>query len=103
MPISLTEDFKTIAELKKDLSQVLEQVHRTGRPVVVTRGGKPDLVILDAATYEERLKTAHFGRLLAEAHADVRAGNTRPAEEFFEELDQGDKKVSRSSRARGRA
>jgi prevent-host-death family protein len=100
MTISLTEDFKTLAELKKDLGQVLDQVHRTGRPVVVTRGGKPDLVILDAATYEERLKTVHLGRLLAEAQADVGAGRTRPAEEFFEALEnRGKEKNTRTPRA----
>jgi prevent-host-death family protein len=100
MAISVTEDFRTLTELKKDLLQILEQVHRTRRPIVVTRGGKPDVVILDAATYEERLKTVHLGRLLAEAHADVRAGRTRPADEFFAELEQGGKKASRPSRVR---
>jgi len=59
------------------------------------------VVILDAATYEERLKTVHLGRLLAEAQAHLRAGRTRPAEEIFEELEQGGKKAPRSPRARG--
>jgi prevent-host-death family protein len=51
MTFSLTEDFKTLTELKKRTEEVLRQVHETGRPVVITVDGRPDVVILDAATY----------------------------------------------------
>jgi prevent-host-death family protein len=75
MTISLTEDFKTLAELRKDLGAVLGQVHRTGRPVVITKEGKPNVVILDAAVHEQRLKTLHLGRLLAEDEMAARVSS----------------------------
>jgi prevent-host-death family protein len=93
MSISLTEDVKTVAELARRPQEILEQMHRTGRPVVVTVEGKPAAVMLDVATYEQRLKTLNLARLLSEAEADVRAGRTRPASEFLEELRRG-KEVS---------
>jgi prevent-host-death family protein len=91
--ISLTEDFKTLAELKKRPEEVLRQVHETGRPVVITVDGKPDVVILGAATYERKLRAANLARLLAEGEASIQAGGARPAEEVFEELLRGDKEV----------
>ncbi len=96
--ISLTEDFKTLAELKKRPEEVLQQVHDTGRPVVITVDGKPNVVILDAATYERRLKAVNLARLLAEGEASIQAGGTRPAEEVFEELLRGHKEVSNRNR-----
>ena len=56
--------------------------------------GKPDLVLLDVATFERRLKVANLARLLAEGEADVREGRTRPADDFLSEL-RRDHKVSR--------
>lgn len=86
MPLSLTEDVKTVSELKRNLRAVFQQVHRTGRPVVVTVKGKPDMVLLDAAVYERKLKALNLAALLAEGEEDIRRGRTQPAREVFEEL-----------------
>jgi prevent-host-death family protein len=94
MSISVTEDIRTIAELQAEPLAIVKQVRQTGRPVIVTTKGKADVVIMDAASYEKRLKLANLSRLLMEAEADVRAGRTQPAREFFDEL-RRDKKVSR--------
>lgn len=94
MAISLTEDFKTVKELEREPLEILKQVRRTGRPVVVTVNGKPDVVIMDAATYERKLQNRTLAQLLAEGEADIRAGRTRPAAEVFDELIR-EKKVSR--------
>ena len=86
MAISLTEDFKTADELKSHTQHILQQLQRTGRPIVVTVDGKPAAVLMDAAAYEDHLHNMNLARLLAEGEADVRAGRTRPASEFFKEL-----------------
>ena len=86
MSISLTEDIKTVAELEHRPLEILRQIHETGRPVVVTVEGKPDVVMMDAATLERRLKTADLARLLLEGEADARAGRVRAAREFLREI-----------------
>ena len=86
MSISLKEDFRSLAQFEEDPREVVRQVHRTGRPVVVTVKGKPDVIVLDAAAFERRLKLVNLARLLAEAEADVQAGRVRPADEFLSEL-----------------
>ena len=83
MSISPTEDLKTLAEFEKSPREILSQVRRTGRPVIVTNRGKADVVVMDAAVYERHLKTANLARLLAEAEADVAAGRTRPVRAFL--------------------
>lgn len=86
MSVSLTEDVKTVSELKKNLRAVFQQVHRTGRPVVVTVKGKPDMVLMDASVYERKLRALNVAALLAEGEEDIRRGRTRPAREFFQEF-----------------
>lgn len=86
MTVSLTEDIKSVSELKKRTKEIFEQLHRTGRPVVITVNGKPDVVLLDVEQFEKKLKALNIAALLAEGEADVRAGRVRSAREALREL-----------------
>jgi prevent-host-death family protein len=86
MPISVTEDIRSVSELKRDTKKIFRQLHETGRPVVVTVKGKPDVVLLDAVVYEKRLAEVNLYRLLSEGEADIRAGRMRPAREALEDI-----------------
>jgi prevent-host-death family protein len=93
--MNLVEDIKTVSELKARTKAVLGQVRRTGRPVVVTVNGKPDVVIVDALDYERQKQALNLAALLAEGEADVRAGRVRPAREFLKDLERRASKVPR--------
>ena len=94
MPLSLTEDVKTVSEVKQNLRAVLGQIRDTGRPVVVTVNGKPDAVLIDVDTYERKLRSLNLVGLLAEGEQDVQQGRTRPASAFLKELKRA-KKIPR--------
>lgn len=79
MGLNLIEDIKSVSEFKKQIREVFTQVHRTGRPVVITVNGRPDVVVLDAAVFERKLSVLNLRALLAEGEADVAARRTRPA------------------------
>lgn len=79
MNVSLTEDIRSVSDLKKHTREIFDQVRQTGRPVVVTVNGRADVVVLDAAVFERKLKALNLSHLLAEAEADIRTGRTRPA------------------------
>jgi len=94
MPLSLTEDVKTVSEVKQNLRAVLGQIRDTGRPVVVTVNGKPDAVLIDVETYERKLKVLNLVGLLAEGEQDVQQGRTRPASAFLKDFRRA-KKIPR--------
>lgn len=94
MPVSITEDIKSISDLKRHAKEIFAQLHRTGRPVVITVNGKPDAVLLDAVQFEKKLMTLNLAALLAVGEADVRAGRVRPAREALRAL-QHAQKISR--------
>ncbi|MDI6793461.1 MAG: type II toxin-antitoxin system Phd/YefM family antitoxin [bacterium] len=93
MSVSITEDIKPVSDLKKRTREIFEQIHRTGRPIIVTVNGKPDAVLLDVTVFEKKLKNINLGALLAEAETDVQEGRTRPARDFLKEL-KGRAKIS---------
>ena len=94
MPISLTEDVKTVSEVKKNLRSVFQQIHETGRPVVVTVNGKPDIVLVDAAQFERRLRALNLAALLEVGEGDIRRGRTKPARAFLRDFRRA-KKIPR--------
>lgn len=89
-----SEDVKTSAEFEQRPKQILQQVRKTGRPIVVTVQGKPGVVVMKAADYQRQLQAANLSQLLLQGESDVQAGRTRPAADVLKDLRRG-KKISR--------
>ena len=94
MSLSPSEDIRSVTELKRKTKEILSQVHRTKRPVVLTVNGKADAVLMDTKTYERHLKAGNMARLLARAEEDITAGRTRLIRSFIKEFNRA-RKVSR--------
>jgi prevent-host-death family protein len=86
MSLSLSEDIKTVSDLKKKTNEIFRQIHDTGRPIVVTVNGKPDVVLMGVDVFEKNLKALNLGMLLAVAEKDVKDGRTKDARIFLKEL-----------------
>ena len=86
MSVSITQDIKSVTDLKKRTNEIFKQIHQTGRPVIITVNGRPDAVLIDAEIFEKKLKALNLGSLLSEAESDISAGKIRPVEEFLEEF-----------------
>ena len=84
--MNLTEDIRSVTDLKRHTREILDHVHTTGRPVVLTVNGRADAVLLDAAVYQKHLQAASLARLLVPAETEATEGNTRPAADFLEEF-----------------
>jgi prevent-host-death family protein len=91
MTVSILEDIKTVSELKKQTNRIFQQLHKTGRPIIVTVNGKPDVILMDVEVFERKLKALNLAVLLNEAEDDVRRGRIRPAREFIREFSHAKK------------
>jgi prevent-host-death family protein len=91
MPVSILEDIKSVSELKKQTNRIFKQLHKTGRPIIVTVNGKPDVILMDVEVFERKLKALNLAVLLNEAEDDVRQGRVRPAREFIREFSHAKK------------
>jgi prevent-host-death family protein len=80
-----------MTDLKKHTREVLAQVHRTGRPVIITAKGRADAVLLDVKTYEKPLKASNLALLLGRAEADIAAGRTRSSRAVLGEFKRAHK------------
>lgn len=89
MALSITEDIRSITELKRDTSAILRYTHTSGRPVVLTVNGKAEAVLMGAAEYEKTTQALNLLRLLIPAEEDVKEGRVEEAASFFREFKRG--------------
>jgi prevent-host-death family protein len=90
--MDLTEDIRSITDLKRHTREILDQVHTTGRPMVLTVNGRADAVLLNATVYQKHLQAANLARLLAPAESEAAEGKSRPATDFLQEFKR-DRKI----------
>jgi prevent-host-death family protein len=101
MANSLTDDCKTIEELRADTESILAQI-RNKQPITITRNGKPAAVLMDVAAFESMLKTLNLVRLVGPAEEDLLAGRVTPIDEFMSEFCRANK-IPGGNRKRGKA
>lgn len=94
MALTPSEDIRSVTDLKRKTKEILNHIHRTQRPVVLTVNGRANAVLMDTKTYEKHLQAGNMARLLAPAEEDVAAGRTRPMRSFLKEFKRA-RKISR--------
>jgi len=86
MPLSITEDIRSITDLKRKTNSILEQIHKTKRPVVLTVNGKAEAVLMDAKEYERITNAFNLLKLLIPAEEDISNKRYKEARAFFKEF-----------------
>jgi prevent-host-death family protein len=89
--ISPSEDIRSVTDLKRNTREILDHLHATGRPVILTMNGRADSVLLDVHVYEKHLQAANLAKLIFPAEQDVEKGRTRPARAFLKEFKRAKK------------
>ncbi len=92
MPLSITEDIRSITDLKRNTNAVLEQIQKSKRPVILTVNGKAEAVLLNAKEFEKISSAFNLLKLLVPSEEDVRDGRYKEARSFFKEFKR-DKKI----------
>ena len=73
------QDIKPVAYMKARAEELLRDVKRSRRPVVITQHGEAQAVVLDVGTRDATLLL----QLTAQGEAQVQAGKTVPQAEVF--------------------
>ena len=87
--MKLIRDIHSLSTFKRDTAKLVRQMKKTKEPVVLTVNGKAELVVQDAASYQELLDAKER----MEALEGIRRGlesmkgkRGKPAEAFFAEF-----------------
>ncbi|MGI9054182.1 MAG: type II toxin-antitoxin system Phd/YefM family antitoxin [Pyrinomonadaceae bacterium] len=95
--INLREEINSLSNFKRNTSEFLEQLKKSGKPIVLTINGKAELVVQDAESYQklleisEKLETIEA---LKPAIEEMKAGRGETADKVFAELLRSGKEVA---------
>ncbi|MEX2120799.1 MAG: type II toxin-antitoxin system Phd/YefM family antitoxin [Pirellulales bacterium] len=83
--VNLQSGVDSLTNFKRQTAAYLDQLHKTGEPVVLTVNGKAEVVVQDAAAYQRLLELAarrdreETVAAIRQGLADVEAGRTKLA------------------------
>ena len=83
--IDIDKDIHSLSDFKRNTSNFLDQMRETGHPVVLTINGKAELVVQDAASYQNllnRLDELESLDKIQQALSDVKAGRVTSLKKF---------------------
>jgi PHD/YefM family antitoxin component YafN of YafNO toxin-antitoxin module len=89
--LDLHRDINSLSNFKRNTPEFLQQLRKTGRPVVLTINGKAELVVQDSASYQRLIELAEKAERMEALRASVeemRAGKIIPAEDVLAEMRQ---------------
>ena len=84
--MKMREDIRPVTYLKSRAADLLDQLNKTHRPVVITQNGEARAVIQDPDSYERTKTAVGLLKLLAEGEENIRSGKTYDQDEVFDRL-----------------
>ena len=86
--MKISEDIRPVTYLKSKAADMLMQINKTRRPVIITQNGEPRAVLQDPESYERMKSAIGLMKLLAQGEEDIRHGNTSEQEVMFKRLEK---------------
>lgn len=65
---------RSLHDLSTNLDKTLSYMRRTGKPMLLTKNGKPEFMLIDARNLPKKLSAKKLQILIEEAEADIAAG-----------------------------
>ena len=84
--MKITNDIKPITYLKARAADVLSQINKTRRPMIITQNGEPKAVLQDAESYENMRNAIGILKLISMGEQDIKKGKTRSQEKVFDAI-----------------
>jgi len=87
--VDITKDIRSLTEFKRDSKNFVSRLKETGRPAILTVNGEPELVIMDAQTWQDNQDQMEYARAVAGIRKgldQVREGRGIEASVLFDDL-----------------
>lgn len=85
--MNITRDIKSVTYLKSKAAELLNQINKTHRPVIITQNGEPRAVLQDPKSYEDMRNAIGILKLVSQGEGDIRNGKTKSQEDVFKDIE----------------
>jgi len=81
---NIITNIKPSTAIRHDYNSFSKMCHETQAPVIVTKNGEADLVVMSCEAYQKMMARQRLGRMLSEVDREIAAGTPmRDFEETF--------------------
>lgn len=81
--MNLAHDIRPVTYLKNKSADLLIQINKTHRPVVITQNGEVKGVLQDPESYERMRNAIGLLKLIAQGEKEIQSGRTVKSTEVF--------------------
>ena len=86
--MSIKQDIRPVTYLKSRAADLLAQINRTQRPVVITQNGEPRGILQDPESYEKMRRAIGMLKLLVQGEEDLRKGRMVSQKQVFKRINK---------------
>ncbi len=73
--LKINQDIKPLSEFRANAASIIQQVHDTKRPIVITHRGRSSAVIMDAGEYDSLLEKIELLQEIHDAEIEIKEGH----------------------------
>ena len=84
--LDIANDIRSLSDFKRNTSELLDRLKKSGNPLVLTINGKAEVVVQTAEAYQELLERVETVEGIQRGLADVKGGRAKPARDVFNRL-----------------
>jgi PHD/YefM family antitoxin component YafN of YafNO toxin-antitoxin module len=87
--LDISRDIKPLSNFKRNSTELIDHLKRTGRPVLLTINGKAEVVVQNAKSYQHLLESIDRAEAvmgISDGLASMKCGKGISAEQAFEKL-----------------
>ena len=87
--MNITKDISPLTEFKRDSARLIAQIKETGRPQILTVNGKPSVVVMDAAAWQDMQDRLEYAETVVGVHkglTQAQLGEGTEAGQVFDNL-----------------
>ena len=70
--MNISTDIRSITYLKSKTADMLDQVNKTRRPVIITQNGEPKAILIDPQSYQQMRNAIGLLKLLSQGENDIK-------------------------------
>lgn len=83
---ALKHSIRSLNDLTANPKKVISHLRRSSKPVLLTKNGKPQVILLDVQKLPKKKSLSELERLVEEAEADVAAGRIEDCDQYVKRL-----------------
>ena len=82
-----SENIKPISFLKSHASEIIRNLSKSKKTIIITQNGEAKAVVQDIKLYEENLESMALLKILAQSNESIKKGKLKPVKKAFSDLD----------------